>query len=354
MTERLVKMFTRDFSLFMVQWWFESLLKDFKREFGAGYADTPMYSDGLSLTCFHTQTELDNVKSAIFEKKFKQQPNYYADSREKYLEDTAKSRRSLKEFKNQSLSLDAVNLLRERFFTIFPMLRLCNFFPHFWEKEARAIFAEKAGEIIAIAYKDRSETEGVMELIDSLLRRMARDKLAEIGKPVIFSKFLSQSELSTLAARKEINWDVIAARTGGYVQCRGKLYETRDWQTVFKQYGYLYEEEKPSGNLVKGAVAFQGGVVKGKVHMLFALEQIPTFKEGEVLVTPMTVPDFIPAMKKAAAIVTDEGGVTCHAAIVSRELKIPCVIGTKVATKLFKDGDVVEVDTVKGIVKKLS
>ena len=58
-------------------------------------------------------------------------------------------------------------------------------------------------------------------------------------------------------------------------------------------------------------------------------------------------------MKKAAAIVTDEGGITSHAAIVSRELGIPCVIGTKFATKVFKDGDLIEVDADKGIVRKI-
>ena len=59
-------------------------------------------------------------------------------------------------------------------------------------------------------------------------------------------------------------------------------------------------------------------------------------------------------MKKSAAIVSDEGGITSHAAIVSRELKIPCVIGTKIATKVFKDGDLVEVDANKGIVRLVS
>jgi pyruvate,water dikinase len=59
------------------------------------------------------------------------------------------------------------------------------------------------------------------------------------------------------------------------------------------------------------------------------------------------------AMRKAAAIVTDLGGITCHAAIVSREMKVPCVVGTKIATKVFKDGDLVEVDAIKGTVRKL-
>jgi pyruvate,water dikinase len=74
-------------------------------------------------------------------------------------------------------------------------------------------------------------------------------------------------------------------------------------------------------------------------------------KQGDILVSIATNPDIVPAMKKAGAIVTEQGGITSHAAIVSRELGTPCVIGTKIATKVFKDGDIVEVDANKGTVK---
>jgi pyruvate, water dikinase len=67
----------------------------------------------------------------------------------------------------------------------------------------------------------------------------------------------------------------------------------------------------------------------------------------------MTTPDFVPIMGKAGAIITDEGGITCHAAIVSREMKIPCVVGTEIATKVLKDGDLVEVDADNGVVRKV-
>ena len=75
--------------------------------------------------------------------------------------------------------------------------------------------------------------------------------------------------------------------------------------------------------------------------------------QGKILVTSMTRPDFVHLIKKAAAIVTDEGGITCHAAIMSREFGIPCIIGTKNATRVLKTGDHVEIDTEKGIVKKI-
>jgi pyruvate,water dikinase len=74
---------------------------------------------------------------------------------------------------------------------------------------------------------------------------------------------------------------------------------------------------------------------------------------GDVLVTTMTTPDFIILMQKSGAIVTDIGGLLCHAAIVSRELGKPCVIGTKFATQMLHDGDLVEVDADNGVVKIL-
>lgn len=81
--------------------------------------------------------------------------------------------------------------------------------------------------------------------------------------------------------------------------------------------------------------------------------QVKEFNKGDILVTGMTRPEFMPLIKKSVAIVTDVGGVLCHAAIISRELKKPCIIGTKIATKVFKDGDRVEVDANKGIVRKI-
>ncbi|MDE1825602.1 MAG: hypothetical protein KGH61_04450 [Candidatus Micrarchaeota archaeon] len=75
--------------------------------------------------------------------------------------------------------------------------------------------------------------------------------------------------------------------------------------------------------------------------------------DGEVMVAPMTTPDYIPAMAMAAAIVTDEGGITCHAAINAREMNKPCIVGTEIATSTLHNGDLVEVDANKGIVTKI-
>lgn len=101
-----------------------------------------------------------------------------------------------------------------------------------------------------------------------------------------------------------------------------------------------------------GQVAW-GGKVRGIVKIVQRIEELGKVNEGDVLVTNMTIPAYISAMKKAVAFVTNEGGITCHAAIIAREMKKPCIIGTKVATQIFKDGDMVEVDAEKGIVRKI-
>lgn len=96
-----------------------------------------------------------------------------------------------------------------------------------------------------------------------------------------------------------------------------------------------------------------GGRVTGRVRKIKQLSELSTMQPGEILVTTMTSPDFIVAMKKAAAVITDQGGVTCHAAVISRELGIPCVIGTSVATRVLNTGDLVEVRANHGLIKIL-
>ena len=94
------------------------------------------------------------------------------------------------------------------------------------------------------------------------------------------------------------------------------------------------------------------GEVKGTVKIVNKPEDMRAFNKGDILVSAATNPNLVPAMEKAGAIITDEGGLTCHAAIVSRELGIPCVIGTKIATKLLKKGEEIEVNATEGIIKR--
>ncbi|MCK5107829.1 MAG: hypothetical protein KAQ83_03820, partial [Nanoarchaeota archaeon] len=116
----------------------------------------------------------------------------------------------------------------------------------------------------------------------------------------------------------------------------------------------LFELAEYKSNDIKGIVAS-----KTKEKIISGIARIINnpvknkFKQGEILVTSMTRIEFVPLMKKAKAIITNEGGIACHAAIVSREFGIPCIIGTGNATSIIKGGDLIEVDTNNGIVKIL-
>ena len=129
------------------------------------------------------------------------------------------------------------------------------------------------------------------------------------------------------------------------------------WSRRNKENGAPKEEKKAVTTdrkvIVKGLPA-SPGQVSGRVHVILDPSRIDEFKEGEILVTEMTAPDWVPAMKKAKAIVTDSGGMTCHASIVSRELGIPCIVGTKsrgeAATTTSPDGIDVTIDATHGVV----
>lgn len=148
--------------------------------------------------------------------------------------------------------------------------------------------------------------------------------------------------------------DELAKRENGFIiyyKDKGHEIEYVDYDQAKKElsqaaFGALDTSE------IKGSVA-QGGQATGKAKIVLNAKDFNKFNEGDILVTSMTRPEFVPLMKKAGAVITDEGGVTCHAAIVSRELKLPCIIGTKTATQVLKDDMQVEVDANNGLIKIL-
>lgn len=118
------------------------------------------------------------------------------------------------------------------------------------------------------------------------------------------------------------------------VQARGETVQSRRDINIVEE--YVLEEQ---GDLIVSGTSVGKKIGEGKVNRIMSVDDIDYFKAGEVLVTEMTDPDWVPIMKLASAIVTDKGGRTCHAAIVSRELGIPCVVGTGDASRKIKDGE---------------
>lgn len=202
------------------------------------------------------------------------------------------------------------------------------------------------------------ETRGQIDKLgpfgDSFGRALASEvaRRANISKEL--SKYISYKELLNYF-EKNIVPDIktLNKRKNYFIITNdGILYEPiLDYA---KRYSYSIKKIKTEKIFeIKGQMAYKGSI-KGEAQIIKSKDAFDKFREGNILVTGMTTPDFLPIMKKASAFITDEGGITCHAAIVAREMRKPCIIGTKIATEVLKSGDLVEIDADKGIVKILN
>ncbi len=181
--------------------------------------------------------------------------------------------------------------------------------------------------------------------------------LPEISKRLDLSRyevqFMLKGEIKEALLKGKYNKKDIAKRLQHCV-----LYAEKGFEKIYQGQGEKALRAKVNIKIDKNIKEFSGqtaqpGYGKGKVKIIFRAKDMGKMNKGDILVSVATDPDVVPAMKKAAAIVTEQGGITSHAAIVSRELGIPCIIGTKIATSVLKDGDMVEVDATKGIVRKI-
>ncbi len=176
-------------------------------------------------------------------------------------------------------------------------------------------------------------------------------------------KFYSSADILNLfRGGNAISEKAVEKRKKSYVlYCNNKkIYElnTADAKKILERFK---EQDYSKIKEFKGVVACKG-VAKGNVRVVLAdyradyrkfENQIHAMQDGEILVTETTSPEFVPAMKKAAGVITNQGGLGSHAAIVSRELNVPCIVGTQNATDILKTGDFVELDAVNNVIKVL-
>ena len=173
--------------------------------------------------------------------------------------------------------------------------------------------------------------------------------------------FYLESEIHELVRdQKKVKQTVIHKRQEGYVFLRkngvSRIFVGKEYQRALTSHEYWLNKQYHD-RVITGMIANRG-LVRGQVQVIKhdrydINEAVAQFIPGRILVTEMTRPQTIAACKEAKAIVTDEGGIVCHASIISREYGIPCIVGTKIATHILKDGDTIEVDANKGIVTVL-
>lgn len=220
--------------------------------------------------------------------------------------------------------------------------------------EPLSIFARYLQHVIEMRDMRR---EYIKRLV-TIKSNLARELSLRVGLPEECIPFVSIEDYMTRAYIKKDFFKEIHEREEGYLLIFNDTTKEAHVTPAMETKNMLDRLNATRGNsetegILRGTSAYRG-VVQGTVAHIETKEEFNKFKEGDILITSMTRVEFVPLMKKAAAIVTDEGGITCHAAIVSRELKKPCIIGTKNATQVLKDGDFVEVNANEGRVTVLA
>ncbi len=215
-----------------------------------------------------------------------------------------------------------------------------------WEMESEKLGVIKIPESFR---KLRESTQDLVPKSEVIVRKSLHNLFPKLGSLV---EVLRIGEISSGDLPDE---KILKERDQKYFFTNNKLYTNVSREFIENKFGAVLEKfEIPEGlKEIKGQIGNKGKA-RGKVRLVYGPKEAHKVEEGDIIVSSMTMPDILPAMKKAAAFVTDEGGIACHAAIISREMNKPSVIGTKIATQVLCDGDEVEVDAERGIVKILN
>lgn len=205
--------------------------------------------------------------------------------------------------------------------------------------------------------EEKKETIDVMADL-RLLGRSSFNKTHELIEPV-FEEIGKRFGLGVDEVKYLKPIEIIELLNGGNLKVKSILSNRQNCYFIFQEGRFVLKEnesyviDEELDDKLKGRGTFSA-FYRGKVKIVKNIEDIEKMDYGDIMVSRMTTPDLITeGVKKAGAIITDEGGVTCHAAVLSREFNIPALIGTSNATKLLNDGDMVEVDTDKGIANKV-
>lgn len=339
MIRRFEKIFTRRFSIITAQYWYEGERFGLKNLLNDATYFNPLflYDKRNGISVFY---DMNNPSTAIkpvlaF---FKNKDNLFDEISKKYLEDVFKAQKIVNNLRFDELEF-FYKLIVDKIWPVIVISVLLG-------RETNT----KGLESIAIkSFELRQKTDKFEYEISEKVPQIVAEKYP---KQKEYAEFLTVDEVLTgkIPQKKELE-----QRAESFIFFEGQLMINKSATELEKEFNIkIVLPVKPSKkiNQFNGYSASLGKVV-GKVRILMSSKEIESMQKGEILVAPMTTPDYLPALIKAVAFVTDEGGITSHAAIVAREFNKPCIVGTQIATQVLKDGDFVEVDANTGIVKLL-
>lgn len=354
----------RDWSI-MYSWFaHEMFIKGFQAQLGWHYTDVMFVWDGEKVTIYRAIEEHIHEFYALVDGRLKDNPHFVAEVADKvvnevnvlkpFLESIMESR--LDDLASEEL-LKKFEILAESVLTVTPWFLILMYFPQQLER----LGLDKYRQDFEIAVEARGKVDKILAPLSNkatnllAAEALRRNKLPKVGArflaPDEFKKLItekaSESYIRTLGQsliERESYWMI----AGGDIsnESAKKYIERRGWKLHMP-------EVTDETTEIKGNAVHIAETLVGIVRIVPNQREIHKVLQGDIVVAPMTTPEYGPIFGKIKAIITDEGGVTCHAAVISREMKIPAIVGTKIASRILKDGDRVEVDTTQGVVRIL-
>jgi phosphohistidine swiveling domain-containing protein len=340
----------RDWSLLYCEMAYSMFTESFRRKYNWEYKTSLFHFDLEKVTIYRDTNEHQGEFFELIKNKIKLNKNFIPKLVKKLYKD-------LDDFKNFSerINESTLNKMDDKEIIILfkkfykkvvkcgPDFLVVRYFPVFLDELSIKDFKLE----FETCLEARKNTEYVLSPIaDKISIIFAKEFLKRNNYNIEYVKYVSQSNL--------YNWNLndIALRKKGFIYYNGNFYYN-NFEKFTKERNISIKNEISKNDVLKGKIAYGNCIVEGVVRIVKNKSQILDLQKNEILVTTATIPEYVSFLSKAKAILTEEGGITTHAAIVSRELKIPCLIGIKNITKILNNGDLIEVDADKGIVRKI-
>jgi len=314
----------RDLCLASIEAW--------KKGYDAWNIPVIFFFDGIRVHFYHLQTDFDRLKAEITPSIIRDEALFTAKNN-RFLLDVA----ALKDFDLHPWTLQKCADLISSIMSFYIF-----------------VVSDKFVEAKPEAWESRKASESILYEVDEVIRKMITRFLSVLGYDQRWARVLRIDEAVEMFKTYRLrNRNEIAERLEMYILYKnemvtGKRFEVfckeNDWENPDSSSAFVRMGEVTEA---QGTVAFAGSVT-GEVVIVRDGDDCKLVGDGDILVATMTNITWLPAMLRYAAIVTDEGGITCHAAITARELQKPCITGTKNATTVFKNGDIVDLNTETG------
>jgi|GEM_PF-4007570 phosphohistidine swiveling domain-containing protein len=347
----------------MYSWFaYEMFIKGFQTQFGWHYTDVMFVWDGEKVTIYRAIEEHIHEFFALVDGRLKDNPHFVAEVAEKVVHEVNALKPfldSILEGKLGELSSDELlrkfETSRESVLTVTPWFLILMYFPQQLER----LGLDQYKQDFDIAVEARGKVDKTLgPLSNKATNLLAAEALRRNELPAAGARYLAPHEFKKLVTErtserynKTLRQSLIEREP--YWMIAGGDISTESVEEYIQRHGWKLNvpEVKDETTEIKGNSVHIAETLVGVVRIVPNQREIHKVQEGDVVVAPMTTPEYGPIFGKIKAIITDEGGITCHAAVISREMKIPAIVGTKIASRVLKDGDRIEVDTERGVIR---